>query len=271
MKIFKNKKNLFKEISNIKNIAFVPTMGSIHNGHLSLIKKAKKISKNVLVSIYVNPKQFSSNYDFKRYPRNINKDIAFLRKTKVRYLFLPTYKDVYSFRSSLPIYLDKFSKKLCGKFRGQHFKGVINIVNRFIELIQPHSIFLGFKDFQQLALIKLHIRKNKIKTQVVSCPTIRGRNGIALSSRNEKLKKNHIKTAGKIYKYLKIMKKKKNSLISKKQKINAINKIILLGAKKIDYLECININTLKSIKTINENYNIFIAYYLGKVRLIDNL
>ena len=123
------------------------------------------------------------------------------------------------------------------------------------------SAVLGFID----------IRKNKIKTRVVSCPTIRGINGIALSSRNEKLKKNHIKTAGKIYKYLKSMKKKKNSLISKKQKINAINKIILLGAKKIDYLECININTLKSIKTTDENYNIFIAYYLGKVRLIDNL
>ena len=168
--------------------------------------------------------------------------------------------------------MDKFSKKLCGKFRGRHFKGVINVVNRFIEIIQPHLIFLGFKDFQQLTLIKLHIKKNKIKTQVVVCPTIREKNGIALSSRNAKLKKNQIETAGRIYKYLNTIKKKKIFFInSKRKKLIIINKITLLGAKKIDYLECLNIKTLKSIKTTNENYNIFIAYYLGNVRLIDNL
>tara|TARA_B100000780_G_scaffold273698_1_gene237619 strand:+ start:29 stop:847 length:819 start_codon:yes stop_codon:yes gene_type:complete len=272
MKIFKNKKNLLKEISNKKNIAFVPTMGSIHNGHLSLIKKAKKKSKNVLVSIYVNPKQFSSNSDFRKYPRDINKDIILLRKINVKYLYLPTNNDIYSFKSTLPLYLDKFSKKLCGKFRGRHFKGVINVVNRFIEIIQPHLIFLGFKDFQQLTLIKLHINKNKIKTQVVVCPTIREKNGIALSSRNAKLKKNQIETAGRIYKYLNTIKKKKIFFInSKRKKLIIINKITLLGAKKIDYLECLNIKTLKSIKKTNEHYNIFIAYYLGNVRLIDNL
>ena len=97
MKIFKNKKTLINEISNRKNIAFVPTMGSLHKGHLSLIQNAKKKSKNVLVSIYINPKQFNSNSDFKKYPRNIDKDIAFLKKTKIKYLYLPTDKDIYSF------------------------------------------------------------------------------------------------------------------------------------------------------------------------------
>ncbi|MDA7606456.1 pantoate--beta-alanine ligase [Pelagibacteraceae bacterium] len=271
MKIFKNKKNLLKEILNKKNIAFVPTMGSIHRGHLSLIKKARKKSKNVLVSIYINPKQFSSKLDFRKYPRNINKDISLLRKTKVKYLYLPTSNDIYSFKSKVPIYLDKFSKKLCGKFRIGHFKGVINVVNRFIEIIQPYSIFLGLKDFQQLSLIKLHMDKNKIKTQVVSCPTVRAKNGIALSSRNAYLKKNQTKIAGQIYKYLNSIKSKKTSINFKKQKMSILNKLTLLGVNKIDYLECINTKTLKPIKTTNENYKIFIAYYLGNVRLIDNL
>ena len=162
MKIFNNKINLIEEVSNIKNIAFVPTMGAIHKGHLSLIKKAKKESKNVLVSIYINPKQFNSNLEFKKYPRNINKDIAILRRIKIKYLFLPTYNDVYSFKPKSSLYLNAFSKKLCGKFRPGHFKGVINIVNRFIEIIKPRSIFLGYKYFQQLSLINLQINKDKI-------------------------------------------------------------------------------------------------------------
>ena len=189
MKIFKNKKSLVNELLNKKNIAFVPTMGSIHKGHLSLIRRAKKVSKNVLVSIYINPKQFNSKSDFKRYPRNINKDIALLKKIKIKYLYLPCNNDIYSFKPKSPIYLDKFSKELCGKFRHKHFMGVINVINRFIEIIKPSSIFLGYKDFQQLALIKHHIIRNKISTKVISCPTIRSKGGIALSSRNSKLKK----------------------------------------------------------------------------------
>jgi cytidyltransferase-like protein len=133
MKIFKNKKSLVNELLNKKNIAFVPTMGSIHKGHLSLIRRAKKVSKNVLVSIYINPKQFNSKSDFKRYPRNINKDIALLKKIKIKYLYLPCNNDIYSFKPKSPIYLDKFSKELCGKFRHKHFMGVINVINRFIE------------------------------------------------------------------------------------------------------------------------------------------
>tara|TARA_B110000027_G_scaffold130842_1_gene154235 strand:- start:304 stop:1119 length:816 start_codon:yes stop_codon:yes gene_type:complete len=271
MKIFNNKINLIDEVSNIKNIAFVPTMGAIHKGHLSLIKKAKKESKNVLVSIYINPKQFNSNLEFKKYPRNINKDIAILRRIKIKYLFLPTYNDVYSFKPKSSLYLNEFSKKLCGKFRPGHFKGVINIVNRFIEIIKPRSIFLGYKDFQQLALIKLHINKNKILTKVVSCETIRERNGLALSSRNSKLSKNQKIMAGKIYNYLKNTKKNTSYDSLKKQKFEIIKNIKLLGVKKIDYLDYINIKSLKPAKKINENYNIFIAYYIGNVRLIDNL
>jgi len=199
MKIFKNKNNLIKEISKEKGLGFVPTMGALHKGHISLINKAKKESEKVLVSIYINPKQFNSRSDFKKYPRNLVKDISLLKKKKINYLYIPNNKDIYSFRTNTPIYLDKFSKKLCGKFRPGHFKAVVNIVNRFLEIIKPQEIYLGMKDFQQLALIKLHIIKNKIKTQVVACPTIRENNGLALSSRKNKLNKKKNKNTEKIY------------------------------------------------------------------------
>jgi len=271
MKIFKNKISLINEISNKNNIAFVPTMGSIHKGHLSLIRKAKQESKNVLVTIYVNPKQFNLKLDFKKYPRNIKRDITLLKKIKVKYLYLPTYNDIYSFKTKKPIFIAKFSKKLCGKFKLGHFFGVVNVVNRFLEIIKPQSIFLGFKDFQQLSLIKLHMHKNNILTKIIPCPTIRGKNGIALSSRNSKLNKKQIEIAGKVYKYLKNKKKNIFSINFKKQQSKIMDKITTLGVKKIDYLECINLKTLKTAKKNNKNYNIFIAYYLGKIRLIDNL
>jgi pantoate--beta-alanine ligase len=271
MKIFKNRYSLIKEISKKKDISFVPTMGSIHRGHLSLIDKAKKESSNILVSIYVNPKQFNSIADFKKYPRNLIKDIKLLKKKKIRYLYLPNKKDIFSLKVKIPTYLDKFSKKLCGKFRPGHFKGVVDVVNRFLEIIKPKSIYLGIKDFQQLILIKSHIKKNKIKTEVVSCPVIRERTGIALSSRNIRLNKNQLKIAEEIYKFLKLNKKKIFIKNLNNKKLDIFNKIKKFGVKKIDYLECLNITTLKKPQHINEKFNLFIAYYIDKVRLIDNL
>ena len=271
MQIFKKKNKLLKEISNIKDIAFVPTMGSLHKGHLSLIKKAKKESKNILVSIYINPKQFNSSSDYQKYPKNINVDIALLEKIKIKYLYLPTYKDIYSFKPKKNIYLDKFSKKLCGKFRPNHFHGVVNVINRFIEIINPKSIFLGFKDFQQLTLIRFHFNKNKIPTRIVACPTIRQQNGIALSSRNRKLKKKQLIIAKNIYMYLKDNKNKIITEHLKKNKSEFIQNIMLFGASKIDYLECLNLKNLDDLKVRKNNSNIFIAYYLGNVRIVDNL
>jgi pantoate--beta-alanine ligase len=271
MKIFKNKINLIKEISKHKDIAFVPTMGSIHRGHLSLIKKAKKRSKNILVSIYVNPKQFNSKSDFQKYPRNINKDIILLKKIKIKYLYIPQYNDIYTFQSKISLYLDGFAKKLCGKFRPNHFKGVIEVINRFLEIIKPSTIYLGIKDFQQLILIQMHIKKNRLSTKVVACPTIRQKNGIALSSRNSMLSKKQINIAGKIYRYLKNNKKEILRGNLKNKKLEIINRINLIGANKVEYLECINLKTLNQAKKTKEKYNIFIAYYINKVRLIDNL
>jgi pantoate--beta-alanine ligase len=271
MKIFKNKLILQKVLSKENCISFVPTMGGLHKGHLSLIKKAKKYKCKICVSIFVNPNQFNNIKDFKNYPRNFKSDIAKLEKLKINYLYLPTYKDIYSFKTSNKIYLDKFSRQLCGKFRKGHFEGVLKVVNRFLEIIKPKYIFLGIKDFQQLILIMNHIKKNKIKTKVIKCKTIREKNGIACSTRNINLNKKQLLIAGQIYKYLVNLKKKVkenykffNEHIIKKD-------LNLLGATKIDYIKNFDLKLLKKkIKSKNKS-RLFIAYYINKVRLIDNI
>ena len=216
-------------------------MGGLHKGHISLIKQSKKSKFKTLVSIFVNPKQFNKKSDFRSYPRNTKKDIKLLKKLKIDYLYIPTFKDIYGFKPKKKVFLDKSSKKLCGKFRKGHFEGVLNVVNRFIEIIKPKYIFLGKKDYQQLYLIKKHIEKRKIKSKIIECKTIRENNGIACSSRNLNLNKNQMKIASNIFHYLSNLKKK----IKKNYSLFKINKIkkdlIKLGANKIDYLENYNI------------------------------
>ena len=205
MKIFKDKHTLQKEILETKGISFVPTMGGLHKGHISLIKKSKEFKLKILVSIFVNPKQFNKRSDFGSYPRNIKKDIKLLKKLKIDYLYIPTIKDIYGFKPKGKIFLDKSAKKLCGKFRRGHFEGVLNVINRFIEIIKPKYIYLGKKDYQQLYLIKKHIEKSKIKSKIIECKTIRENNGIACSTRNLKLNRNQLKIASNIFYYLKNM------------------------------------------------------------------
>ena len=272
MKIFKNKTLLKKEILSVKNLCFVPTMGSLHQGHISLIKEAKKKGNKVLVSIYVNPKQFNSKSDFRSYPKNRKRDIKILKSLKINFLYLPTYKDIFIFKPVNKLYLDKFSLKLCGRNRRGHFQGVLNVVNRFLELINPKYLYLGEKDFQQLFLIKKHIEKNKINTIVISCKSIREKNGLVYSSRNIHLNNDQKIIASKVYKILKYYKLK---LIKKKLfKINSSSlksKLISNGVKKIDYIEILDLKTFKKPLNNKNKFNIFIAYYLDNIRLIDNI
>ena len=271
MKIFKNKLTLQREILKDKYISFVPTMGGLHKGHLSLINRAKSSKCKICVSIFVNPKQFNKKNDFQTYPRNLKNDIRVLKKLKISYLYLPTYKDIYGFKTKNKIYLDKFSKKLCGKFRKGHFEGVLNVVNRFLEILQPKYIYLGLKDFQQLILIKNHIIQKGIKTKVVQCKTIREKNGIASSTRNFNLNYQELKIASNVYKYL-IYLKKKIKINYKSFKKNIImNDLLSLGVSKIDYIENINLNNLKKNKKSRGKLRLFIAYYVKNIRLIDNI
>ena len=271
MKIFKDKHTLQKEILKNKGISFVPTMGGLHKGHVSLIKRSKKSKFKTLVSIFVNPKQFNKKSDFRSYPRNTKKDIKLLKKLKIDYLYIPTFKDIYGFRPKNKVFLDKSSKKLCGKFRKGHFEGVLNVVNRFIEIIKPRYIFLGRKDYQQLYLIKKHIEKRKIKSKIIECKTIRENNGIACSSRNSNLSKSQMKIASNIFYYLGNLKKKiiKNYYLFNANKIK--KDLINLGASKIDYLENYDIKNFNKIKRSNKKFNLFFAYYIKNIRLIDNI
>ncbi len=268
MKLFTNKKQLQTEIRKFNNISFVPTMGALHRGHESIIRKSLKGSGKTLVSIFVNPKQFNNKKDLNTYPRNNKKDIKILRKLKVHYLYKPSYDDIYKFKTEKKIYLDKFSKELCGKFRKGHFKGVIDVVNRFLEIIKPKTIILGNKDFQQLYLIKKHIKKNKIKTKVFPCKTKRDKHFIAYSSRLNKL--NYVEKI-KLIKVIKFLKRYKKKLLSKKLKFNfnvIKKKIVSMGVSKVDYIELIDLKTLKRPR--KNKFNLFYAFYIGNVRLIDN-
>ncbi len=271
MKIFKDKHTLQKEIFKTNRISFVPTMGGLHKGHISLIKQSKKSKFKTLVSIFVNPKQFNKKSDFRSYPRNTKKDIMQLKKLNIDYLYIPIFKDIYGFKPINKVFLDKSSKKLCGKFRKGHFEGVLNVVNRFIEIIKPRYIYLGKKDYQQLYLIKKHFEKKGIKSKIIECETIRENNSVACSSRNSNLDKNQMKIASNIFYHLYNLKKK----IKKNYDLFNVNKIkkdlIILGATKVDYIENYNIKSFKKIKRPNEKFNLFFAYYIGKTRLIDNI
>jgi pantoate--beta-alanine ligase len=271
MKIFKNKLSLLKVISKDKYISFVPTMGGLHKGHLSLIRKASYNKSNILVSIFINPKQFDNKDDYENYPRNFKNDIKKLKKLNISYLYLPSYKDIFNFKTDNEIYIDKFSRNLCGKFRKNHFIGVLNVINRFLEIIKPKYMYLGLKDFQQLTLIKKHILKNKILTKIIECKTIREKNGVACSTRNFKLNKNELKISSNIYYYLFKLKKK----IKKNYKIFNIRSVkddlLSLGADKVDYIENINLKNLKKAKKFKNKFKIFVAYYIKNVRLIDNI
>ena len=270
MKLFTNKKKLQEEIKNINNISFVPTMGGLHKGHENLIKKSVKGSKKTLVSIFINPKQFEKKEDFKNYPKSYKSDFKILKKLKVSYLYKPNYKDIYKFKTKNKIFLDQFSKKLCGKYRKAHFKGVLDVINRFLELIKPKKIFLGNKDFQQLILIKKHIKKNKINTKVIPCKTIRDKNFVAYSSRLKRLK-NYEKSN--LISIIRTLKSYKKNLVSRKVNYNFIkikNKLLSLGAKKVEYVKIIDLKTLKKPKKNKAKFNLFFAFYIGKIRFIDN-
>ena len=269
MKILLNNIDLNEALFDNSNIGFVPTMGSLHHGHISLIKKSQKLSNKTIVSIFINPKQFNNKEDYKKYPRNIKKDLKILKKLKVDIVYLPKIKDVYKTKNKIKIKLNKQDKILCAKYRKGHFEGVIDVMTRLTKIVSPSKIFMGEKDFQQLLLVKKYIEKN-FKSKIISCKTIRDKNKLALSSRNTLLKTDDLINAGKISKSLIIFKKK----LSNKKNINNLifikkNELKKKYDIKIDYLELRNIKNLKLTNKI-QNAKIFIAYSINNVRLIDN-
>ena len=220
MKLIKQITDLNKAISKESDLGFVPTMGSLHKGHEFLVNVSKKLCKKTLVSIFINPTQFNNNDDYKRYPRNLNKDLKILKKLKVDFVYLPTVNQIYKGKKLPKINLKKSQKILCAKYRKGHFEGVLNVVSRFVKLISPKVMFMGEKDHQQYFLIQDFISKN-YKTKVYPCKIIRDINGTALSSRNTLLSKVDLKISGLIAnKLLKL----KSSLHKKTKKTGSKNK-----------------------------------------------
>ena len=270
MKIILNNSILQKTLGPFNDIGFVPTMGGIHEGHLSLIKKSIKLNKKTIVSIFINPKQFNDIKDFKSYPSNIKKDLAILKKIKkLDFIYIPKFKDIYDSKKQSNIKINKKDKILCAKYRKGHFEGVLDVMNRLTSLIRPKMIFMGKKDFQQLFLVKNYIEK-KFNTKVIGCKTIRNKNKLALSSRNSLLNEQELKHVEKISKTFFNLKNKIknnrniNSFLQKSKK--DLEKFFNI---KIEYLENRNTKNL----TISNKYRgskVFLSYYYKNIRLIDN-
>jgi len=270
MKIILNNRDLSKILGPFNDIGFVPTMGGIHEGHISLIKRSIQSNKKTIVSIFVNPKQFNDIKDFKSYPSNIKEDLAILKKIKkLDFIYIPKFKDIYENKKQSNVKINKKDKILCAKYRKGHFEGVLDVMNRLTLLIRPKKIYMGKKDFQQFFLVKNYIEK-KFNAKVIGCKTIRNKNKLALSSRNYLLNKQDLKDVEKISKtFLNLKNKIKNSKninsFLKKSK-NDLEKFFDI---KIEYLENRSTKNL-SISNKYRGSKVFLSYFYKNIRLIDN-
>jgi len=270
MKILLNNNDLNEALNNVKNLGFVPTMGSLHKGHISLIKESLRKTNKTLVSIFINHTQFNNKNDFIKYPRNKKKDLSILKRLNVDFVYLPNAKDIYDYKRTKKIKLKNKDKILCAKYRTGHFEGVLDVMDRLVNKISPKYVFMGLKDFQQLFLVKNYIEK-KYKSRIVPCKTVRNSNKLALSSRNLLLEKSALSMAEKLIQNLMNFKKSLSKVKDLKKDIyNQKIKLSQLYNINIEYLELRNKKNLK-VTNKTKNSKLFIAFYLDKIRLIDNI
>ena len=277
MQVLKSKNELVSLIDSYKKegktIGFVPTMGALHNGHLSLVKECKKNSDVTVVSIFVNPTQFNDLEDLKRYPRTLDKDTELLKSVNCDLVFAPSIEEIYPEPDTRKFDFGYIESVMEGAKRPGHFNGVGQVVSRLFDIVQPDKAFFGMKDFQQVAIIKNMVKQLNYNIQIVPCPIIREESGLALSSRNTLLDEDHKKNAPHIYATL----KKARNLASemsvsdlKKWITDEINSNPYL---ETEYVEIVDDTTLK----VTENWKeegikvACIAVYAGKIRLIDNI
>ncbi len=261
---------------NAKKIGFVPTMGALHQGHLSLIELAKKQCDIVVVSIFVNQKQFGNPQDYELYPQTLDKDIKLLQDAKVDILFNPKAEEIYLQDFSTKISVSKLTDNLCGKSRIGHFDAVVLVVNKLFNIIRPNIAFFGEKDFQQLQVIRKMVADLNIDIEIVAGQTKREIDGLAMSSRNQRLNAKGREIAGKIYQNLCLAKEQitsnTNTDISSILSITDKN-LLKLGVQKIDYLQVCDEANLQPISSFNPQIKsrLFIAIYVDEIRLIDNI
>jgi len=257
-----------------KKIGFVPTMGALHKGHLSLIKRARKDCDFVVVSIFVNPTQFGPGEDFERYPRDLSKDLLLCEKEKVDVVFTPSREDMYPEGFSTWVEIKgKLAETLEGAFRPKHFRGVTTIVAKLFNIVLPDYSYFGQKDYQQALLIRKMIKELNFSTRLVLLPTVREEDGLACSSRNSYLNSEERKVAGALYRSLlkaeeKVKKGEKNALSLIEFVRENIKKE---GPFKIDYVAVVDSETLEPVERIEGKVLVAVAAWLGKARLIDNI
>jgi pantoate--beta-alanine ligase len=255
------------------SIGFVPTMGYLHEGHISLVKEAKKRNDIVVVSIFVNPTQFGPREDLKKYPRDMKRDLKLLSRYKVNAIFAPSVKDMYPDGYRTNVEVKGLSGKLCGASRPGHFKGVTTVVAKLFNIVKPDVAYFGEKDYQQQVVIRKMVKDLNMGVRIISMPTIREKDGLAMSSRNTYLSKEERAKALVINRALKFAKILVNSGIRSSAKIKAAMTKLMRTAKglKIDHISICDTETLDERSSIKGKTLIAVAVYVGKTRFIDNI
>lgn len=280
MTVFKNKNHLSDFLEKSKNkklsVGLVPTMGALHDGHSSLIQEALRDNDLVVVSIFVNPTQFNNSKDLDNYPRHLSRDIDLLSSLSEEniYVYAPSTTDIYNDNVSKESFdFDGLENEMEGQFRPGHFDGVGTIIKKLFQIVQPDTAYFGEKDFQQLLIVKKLNEKEKLGVDVVGCAIYRADNGLAMSSRNERLTENQRNEAAFIYKTLQKAKSKFGIESAFKVKKWVENQFKKNSALNLEYFLIADAKTLKSInrKSAKKNYRAFIAVYVDDVRLIDNV
>ncbi|MCM8768456.1 MAG: pantoate--beta-alanine ligase [Candidatus Omnitrophica bacterium] len=255
-------------------VGLVPTMGALHQGHLSLVQQACRECSFVIVSIFVNPTQFGPREDFAVYPRSLSADCELLKREQVDVVFAPSVEEMYVPKADTWVEIPSLSRVWEGRFRPGHFRGVCTIVAKLFNIVQPDFAYFGWKDAQQLIIIRKMVEELNYPIVIVGCPTVREKSGLACSSRNVFLSPKERAIAPAIYQSLKIIQD-----MVKSKGITQAKKLILAARKflknypqiKIQYLAAIELQTLRPVKKVGPGVLIVVAVKLGKVRLIDNL
>jgi len=276
MYVFKTSKEILNFLNKTnKSIGLVPTMGTLHLGHESLIKKALIENEIVIVTIFINPTQFDNKDDLINYPRNIESDVEKIKKLDSKIIiYNPSIKDIYIDNINVKDFNFGFiGNELEGHFRKNHFNSVATIVEKLFNLFKPKRAYFGEKDYQQILIIKDLILKSNLNVELTSCPTVRDYDGLALSSRNDFLSKKDRKIAPVIYKTLLNVKNKIKHEQIKSVIFKIKNELKSTPSLKLEYLEIREALSLKPVKKINKEkkYRAFISARIGKIRLIDNI
>ena len=255
-----------------RTVGFVPTMGYLHEGHSSLMRKARENNDIVVISIFVNPTQFGPNEDLQKYPRDFERDRALAEKEGVDIIFYPGVEDMYPENFTSIVEETSLSKRLCGESRPTHFRGVTTVVLKLLNIVQPHAAYFGQKDAQQALIIKRMVRDLNVPVKIVVCPIVRGPDGLAMSSRNNYLTPEERKRALVLSQALQAAKKKvdegeRDSRVLKE----GMRKIIEPKASEICYISISDIETLEEVEKISGSVLIALAVYIGSTRLIDNI